>query len=135
MNATNTFQKNAQKIIEKLLEYNLNVVPVICYEPYQDFAASRHLKRGQLLQIFNLAIPKIFEMAEKYKLPVIDLSRTFNTFDRSHYGSTSIEPSNKSGQFIVDILKFINDNFEFNSDKRTSKIYYGTKSNKDGIVE
>ena len=136
MNAMNKFGKNMQQIVEKLLfDFGLNVIPVLCYEPYQDFATSRGLKREQLLQIGNVAATKMFELCEAYSLPIIDLARTFNTFDRSHYGSTSIEPSNKSGQFIADIIQCINDNFPFNSDAKTSKVYYGLKLDKNGIVE
>merc|ERR1712228_279313 len=136
MSGLEKLRQNMQKIVEKLLfDFKLNVVPVLCYEPYQDFATQHGLKREQLLQIFNIGATKIFELCETYSLPVIDLSRTFNTFDRSHYGSTSIEPSNKSGQFIVDIIQFINDNYPFNSDVKSSKIYYGLKSDKDGIVQ
>ena len=29
----------------------------------------------------------------KYKMPIIDLTRTFDPLNREHYGSTAIEPS------------------------------------------
>ncbi len=65
-------------------------------------------------------------IAEMYSLPILDLSRTFDPFDRSHYGSTEIEPSNISGQFICDLVKFIVEDFNWEGgDKRKSKLYYG----------
>eukprot|EP01084_Bolivina_argentea_P215910 366666_1 len=135
MNGLETFYKNTQIIIEKILfDLKLNLIPILCYEPYHDFAPSYGIKREQLLQIFNIGANKIFELCQTYSLPIIDLSRTFNPFDRNDYGSTSIEPSNKSGQYIVDLIKYINQNFNFKSNKKISKIYYGIKNNKKGII-
>lgn len=44
------------------------------------------------------------QLAVEFSLPIIDLSRTFDPNNKSHYGSTPIEPSNKSGQFIADLI-------------------------------
>lgn len=44
------------------------------------------------------------KLAVEFRLPIIDLSRTFNPYDKTHYGSTPIEPSNVSGQFIADLI-------------------------------
>lgn len=44
------------------------------------------------------------QLAVEYRLPIIDLSRTFDPNKKSHYGSTPIEPSNISGQFIADLI-------------------------------
>ena len=131
------FEQNLQLLIEKILfDLNLNLILVLCYEPYKDFVGDYGIQRQQLLQIFNIGATKMFELSETYSLPIIDLSRTFNTYDRSHYGSTSIEPSNKSGQFIVDLIQFINNNFPFKSNTKTSKIYYGIKGDDGkGIVQ
>lgn len=75
---------------------------------------------------------KIMLIGEKFKCPIIDLSRTLNPFDRNHYGSTAIEPSIVSGQFIVDLIIKILSHWDWNDDKRESKIYFGIKD-KDKI--
>merc|ERR1712129_342194 len=135
MKGLDKLRLNFEKIIKILKnDLGLNVIPVFCYEPYQDFAPMYGLKRDQLLQIMNIGAEKIFSLCETYSLPIIDLSRTFDPFDRTHYGSTSIEPSNKSGQFIVDILQFINQQFAFNVDTDKSQIFYGLKTDKNGIA-
>jgi hypothetical protein len=128
-------EMNAEKIIHKLLTMQMHVIMVICYEPHHEFASGYGLQRDQLLQIMNIGVCNILLLAEKYGLPVIDLSRTFNPFDRSHYGSTVIEPSNKSGQFIADLVQCVFNYFPFNSKKPSSKIYHGTTTSKAGIVE
>mmetsp|Transcript_59750 Transcript_59750/g.98643 ORF Transcript_59750/g.98643 Transcript_59750/m.98643 type:complete len:679 (+) Transcript_59750:31-2067(+) len=130
----NKLQQNFDTIVQTLLyELNVNVIAVVVYEPYSDFAAGFNISRDQLLQIFELGANNIFALAEMYALPVIDLSRTFDPFDRTHYGSTSIEPSNLSGQFIVDLIHFVHEDFEFNASVKTSKIYSGLKSDAKGI--
>ena len=46
----------------------------------------------------------VAQLAMELRLPIIDLSRTFDPTDKRHYGSTPIEPSNMSGQFIADLI-------------------------------
>ena len=68
-----------------------------------------------------------YAIAQEFKLPVIDLAKTFDPNDPTHYGkgtgSSPIEPSNKSSQFIADLTKKIIEDFKFGVDE--SKIYYG----------
>merc|ERR1711971_1473917 len=70
---------------------------------------------------------EISRVAEVYKLPVIDLSRTFDPSIEDHYGSTEIEPSNVGGQYIVDLIRHIVDEYDFEAEESTSKVYYGFK--------
>jgi len=129
--------QNAELIVKKLLAMQLNVAVVICYEPYHDFAPMYGLQREQLLQVINVGATQMFALCAQYGLPVIDLSRTFDPFDRTHYGSTSIEPSNKSGQFIADLVQRVHEDFAIDVEKgkkAKSKIYRGLKSSKAGIV-
>jgi len=67
--------------------------------------------------------PILFKAAQKHSIPIIDLSRTFNPYDGSDYGTTPIEPSNKSGLYIVDLIKKVVEDFNFGVDK--AKIYTG----------
>jgi len=127
-------EQNTERIVQKLQAMQLNVVIVICYEPFHDFAPMYGLRREQLLQVINLGATQMFSLCAKHALPVIDLSRTFDPFDRTHYGSTSIEPSNKSGQFIADLVQFTLEDFALAADKVASKIYYGLKKSKSGIT-
>lgn len=53
---------------------------------------------------FFVALRVLGKLAVEFRLPIIDLSRTFNPHDKTHYGSTPIEPSNVSGQFIADLI-------------------------------
>lgn len=65
---------------------------------------------------------KVFiEKAKSYRIPIIDLSKTFNPKDDSHYGTTPIEPSNKSGLCISKLIKHVVENHNF---KGESFVYY-----------
>ena len=75
---------------------------------------------------------RILMISEQYKCPVIDLARTFNPFDRTHYGTTEIEMPCKSGQFIVDIIIKILATWDWLNDKKKSKIFYGIKKQHNG---
>ena len=68
----------------------------------------------------------MFRIGENYNIPVIDLSRTMNPFDKSHYGQSPTQPSNKAGQFIVDLIVHSIANFNFESADRFAMVFYGT---------
>lgn len=57
------------------------------------------------------------EVASEHNLAVIDLSRTFDPSDRTHYGSTTIEPSVKSGAFIARLIDHVISNHNFTESK------------------
>lgn len=62
-------------------------------------------ERYSSLAFLLLARPLSFaQLAVEFRLPIIDLSRTFDPTDKKHYGTTPIEPSNVSGQFIADLI-------------------------------
>lgn len=58
----------------------------------------------QIVSFFFLFLDCFAQLAVEFSLPIIDLSRTFDPNNKNHYGSTPIEPSNTSGQFIADLI-------------------------------
>lgn len=72
----------------------------------------------------------MLEIAAEYRLPVIDLSRTFDPQNAEHYGSSPIEPSNLSGKTIARLIKHV---IEIETEARTkdnnrcSHIYWAPK--------
>jgi len=71
--------------------------------------------------------PLFIGIAKKYRLPLLDLSRTFDPHDGSDYGTTPIEPSNKSGFKIAKLVEHVIENFKFGEDE--AKIYWGSGDN------
>merc|ERR1719245_1057617 len=84
-------------------------------------------KVEELLKVIAFGFERICTVAEEYGLPVIDLSRTFDPSNAAHYGTTEIEPSNVSGQFIVDLIRHVVESFDFDKETRNSTVFYGLK--------
>eukprot|EP01084_Bolivina_argentea_P177010 306189_1 len=116
------FAERYSKIVHQIVNnLGLNLIIVLCYEPHETFTADQlHFSRDDLLNCMDFTSTKILQIAEKYKCPIIDLSRTFNPFDRSDYGTTAIESSIKSGQYIVDIIIKILAIYDWSDDKKES---------------
>lgn len=113
------FLKNYQLTIDKLLEMTKFLILVNVYLPGPGFT----LPLDDIKELYRKIFPCLYKEARKRGLPVIDLSRTFNPNDFSHYGSSPIEPSNLSCDFIVNLIVKIINKFDFN--KGVSHIYYG----------
>ncbi len=113
------FYKNYAKAIDSILTQNRKIIMIVVYRPGPGFM----IKLNDLNRLFEALIPGLLEEIRKRNLPVIDLSRTFNPLDSSDYGTTPIEPSNKSGMKIAKLIEFVLNDFNFDRDK--SKIYYG----------
>ena len=101
---------------------------MLCCEPHETFFESQlHFSRDDLLLLVEWFAKFVFKIGETYKLPIIDLSRTMNPFDKSHYGQSPTQPSNKAGQFIVDLIVHVIAKFDFESADRKAMIFYGMK--------
>lgn len=81
---------------------------------------------GRLDQVYTKLRTVYIDMAMKYKIPVIDLSRTFNPNCTLHYGITPIEPSNTSSLCIAKLIKHIV--YEHNFDG-LPRVYYAEECN------
>eukprot|EP01084_Bolivina_argentea_P263778 446592_1 len=127
------FVEKYEKIVHQMVDnLGLNLIIIIPYEPHESLTEKQlHFSREDLLQCIEFIATKIMQIAEKYRCPIIDLSLTINPYDRNHYGETCIEPSMQSGQFIVNLIIKILSQWDWNDDKRKSKIYYGLKNDKN----
>ena len=122
----NEFMKGYEQILDILItECHCEVMIVFCYEPHFRFCDSHNVERKELLKIMEWAMTEIFGIAERYKLPVIDMSRTGNPYDEKHYSVSPIEPNEKMGMFLVDLVLRVLADFEWNAQHRMSKVYYG----------
>ncbi|CAM9130475.1 unnamed protein product [Choristocarpus tenellus] len=122
---------NLHRLIEIIqTEVTPNIILVYVYMPqYKACPILSLLPPASILHALLVNFSKFYiEAANKYGLPLVDLSRTFDPNDRSHYGSTPIEPSNKSGQFIVDLVIKVLKEFKFGQESG-AKVYSGTGEN------
>ena len=123
------FKTNFLKIIEKFTSFpNLKIIVVLVYKPYQLMIPGRQNDMHKLYDFFREFYT---EVCKKNKLPMIDLSVTFDYNDPSHYGEgngiSPIEPSNKSSQFIADLISTVIDDFQWG--KEEAKMYTGIGKN------
>lgn len=118
------FSKNYAEIVKSLIDATGNVILVLVYKPYKDFFPQYHSEFDKLLDVVR---KMLLAQARVFKIPIIDLSKTFDPNDPTHYGegngTSPIEPSNKSSQFIADLIAAVINDFKFGTD--SSKIYYG----------
>jgi len=110
-------------IVREVLERGIQLIPVICYRPGPGWYETHGLSIEQVQGLVQHLGKTFLAVAREHKLPVVDLSRTFDPKDRSHYGSTVIEPSEKSGMFIARLVKHIIDKHDWEGE---SKVYYGS---------
>jgi len=112
-----------------MLDLNDKLILVFVYKPHETIFEQFRQNVGwglQYLPIENVlpldtyltevydALRNIYHnIARKYNLPVIDLSKTFDPSNQSHYGTTPIEPSNLSGSTIARLIKHVIENHDF----------------------
>eukprot|EP00752_Nemacystus_decipiens_P010152 g9048.t1 len=124
---TDGFVANLRRVIETIrADVTPNIIIVYVYMPeFKAIPLLSMLPPARILQRLLVNFSKFFiELAEEFRLPIIDLSRTFNPHDKTHYGSTPIEPSNVSGQFIADLIAQVLAQFRFGEETK-GKIFSG----------
>ncbi|CAM9888599.1 unnamed protein product [Ascophyllum nodosum] len=126
---------NLRRLIEFIkAEVTSNIILVYVYMPqFKMIPILSFLPPPSILQRLLVNFSKFFiEIANDHCLPLIDLSRTFDPNNRSHYGSTPIEPSNLSGQFIADLTLKVLQEFRF-GEEASGKVFSG--ANKEAQVQ
>ena len=100
-----------ENLVKNLKKLSSKVVLISIYLPF--------LGPGSSYGVFSkFAEPIIIRwrnflqnIAKKYNIPILDLSLTFNSNKREHYGSSDIEPSNISNACMAKCLSHIYDNY------------------------
>lgn len=52
------------------------------------------------------------EMGKKHNIPILDLSRTVNSYNRNHYGTEDIYPSNITSKCMAECISYIYDHYD-----------------------
>ena len=108
-----------KKIIDEIRKSNKNadIVLIMPYLPFiEDFFQPQYERyhQGLTLEDFTAIYEVLFNIlsttAANQNCQIINLATTFNPKDREDYGKTCIETSNKSGEYIADLIaEVIND--------------------------
>ena len=136
----NVFKSRLEKLICELMKHTKRVILVFVYKPHESIFEQFRSQLGFGLQYLPLEkaidfqgrLDKVYEtlrsiymdLSKKYNIPLIDLSKTFNNNNRTHYGSTPIEPSNISGDVIACLIENIVKEFDENQEQYVSSCYY-----------
>jgi len=107
---------------------------VLVYHPQHTRCPLFHClpRKGVITALLGRFSPMYFRAALTHGLPVLDLSRTFNPNDPGDYGSTPIEPSNRSGMYIARLAKKILQTFKWG--QQVATVYSGVDTYPEGIV-
>lgn len=135
-NSHHNYTNNYKKIVDKLSKMDLTgIILVSVYMPYIDFVQKKEYK--EIKKVLEKSKQLLFKIAREFNLPVIDLSKSFNNKDPTHYGkgngNSPIEPSNISSMFISNLVTYVINNFDFESN--VSKIYSGQNLNNITYVD
>lgn len=116
-------EKNIKSIYPKIVKSIHDIVPktilIVCYLPHNSGLYS--MVFPTMINLMEKVRTFIYSVGDHYKLPVLDLSKVFDYNDRSYYGTTVIEPSEKSAMVIGRHIKTIVNEHDFNG---PSKKYF-----------
>jgi hypothetical protein len=106
-----TYIEEFEKLVSDVISHSSKVIIVCVYVPYLG-SGSNYESLKSLKDIVYERLRTIYKaIGIKFNVPILDLSRTFNYCDRTHYGTTEIEPSNISSQCIANCIHHINTNY------------------------
>lgn len=139
----NKFRSKLENLICELMKYTKRVILVFVYKPHNSIFEQFRSQIGYGLQFFPIEnvldlqgrLDKVYEtlrniyldVSKKYNIPLIDLSKTFNNADRTHYGSTPIEPSNMTGDVIASLIE--NAVIDLENEDNVCSCYYSPNCN------
>ena len=63
--------------------------------------------REDLVEVYGFVFLMVAKCAAKHGLPLIDLSRTLNPFERSHYGATAFDPSMHGAALMARLIEHV----------------------------
>lgn len=109
---TTKFVGDFKKVIEAVQKGCSKIVLVSIYLPYLGTGSSY----GIYTPFSNTVLHKwhkfINGIAKEYNIPVLDLSRTLDIGNRTHYGNDDTRVSNVSNKCIADCLSYIYSNYD-----------------------
>lgn len=116
---TEEFTNNYGKIIESININCKKMLLISMYLPYLGEGSSYVKYNNYAIPIMKKWNNFIYLLAQKYNIPVLDLNKTLNNKDRTHYSaSDDTRLSNISSKCLSRCIKYIYNNYEGHS------IYY-----------
>lgn len=125
MNAilTPIYKENYENMIKSVQISCEKIILISIYLPYLGVGSSYSKYVNYSEPIMKKWNDFIYELAKKYNIPVLDLNKTLNNTDRSHYGTNDTRLSNSSSKCIAKCIKYIYNHYEGHH------VYYSTNCN------
>jgi len=118
------FQANYEKIIESVSTSCNKILLISMYLPYLGQGSSYYKYSNYSIGIMQKWNDFIYSLAKKYDIPVLDLNKTIDNQDRSHYSKIDdTRLNNVSSKCIAKCIKYIYKNYD------NYHIYYSTNCN------
>jgi len=125
---TDEFKSAYKKVIQTSKNISDQVVLLSLYLPYLGNGSSYGLYTPFATPVINKWNTFICQLAKEYNIPVLDLNRTLNTADRSHYGTDDSRISNSTNKCIAHCLSHICSNYN------GYRCYYAPNINFNNII-
>lgn len=123
------FIKTFDNLLSILRTKAKKVILICVYAPYLGVGSPYQLMASFKDGIYDKVRIFLQYLCKRHNIALLDLSRTFNPYDRTHYGLTEIEPSNKSSHCIAECIRYIDTHYEgYNN-------YYAPNCEIDKIVK
>lgn len=106
------FISDYENLVKNLKKLSNKVVLISIYLPFFGKSSSYGVFSRFATPIMTRWRSFLQNIAQKYNIPILDLSRTFNTDKREHYGTSDIEPSNISNTCMAKCLSYIYENYD-----------------------
>lgn len=109
---TSEFIANYEKVIETAKTSCNKVVLVSIYLPYLGVGSSYGIYNVFAKPVIDRWNTFIYDIARKHKIPVLDLSKTFNIGERLHYGTEDTRASNITNSCIAKSIAYIHKHYD-----------------------
>lgn len=106
------FIRTFDSLITQLQTIAKQVIVICVYTPYLGPGSPYQLMASFKDDIYQKVRIFLQYICKRHNVALLDLSRTFNDQDRSHYGATEIEPSNFSSHCIAECIEYINKHYD-----------------------
>ena len=106
------FVNEYETVIRNLKRTTGKIVLVSIYLPYLGPGSSYAMFAGQAKPVMKRWHSFLHKLAAKHNIPILDLSKTLDPYNRSHYGTDIIYLSNTSSSCVAKCIQYIYDNYD-----------------------
>lgn len=106
------FIKTFDSLLSTLRTNAKKVILVCVYAPYLGTGSQYQLMASFKDGVYDKVRIFLQYLCKRHNIALLDLSRTFDPYNRTHYGVTEIEPSNKSSQCIAECIHYIDTHYQ-----------------------